>query len=151
MSDNAVPRDAWSLLVYKAQHALDARQQQFAQARTRQAQIEASEKRLSQLLHEYHERAQASLADGQLMVDSLNERQFIAQLQRLLDQAMRATAAAVRHSDIEAAAVVRARLELEKAQKLQAQARATERARQERKAQQKQDEWAMMRFGRQDA
>lgn len=151
MSDIFVPRDAWSLLVYKAQHALEARQQQHAQARARQAQIEASEKRLSQLLHEYRQRQEASLSGGQLMADSLNERLFIAQLQRLLDQAVRATAAAVRTTEIEAAAVARARFEVEKAEKLQAQARTAERARQERKSQKKQDEWAMMRFGRQDA
>lgn len=151
MTDTPVPRDAWSLLVFKAQYALEARQQQVAQARARQAQIEASEKRLALLLQEYRLRQQTSLAGGQLMADSLNERQFIAQLQRLTDQSMRATAAAVRHTQAEAAALDGARRELEKAEKLLAKARATERVRQDRKAQQSQDEWSMMRFGRQDA
>lgn len=151
MTDTPVPRDAWSLLVFKAQHALEARQQQVAQARARQAQIEASEKRLALLLQEYRLRQQTSLAGGQLMADSLNERQFIAQLQRLTDQSIRATAAAVRHTQAEVAALDGARRELEKAEKLLAKARATERVRQDRKAQQSQDEWSMMRFGRQDA
>ena len=151
MTDTPVPRDAWSLLVFKAQYALEARQQQVAQARARQAQIEASEKRLALLLQEYRLRQQTSLAGGQLMADSLNERQFIAQLQRLTDQSMRATAAAVRHTQAEVTALDGARRELEKAEKLLAKARATERVRQDRKAQQSQDEWSMMRFGRQDA
>jgi flagellar export protein FliJ len=151
MTDNPVPRDAWSLLVFKAQHAFEARQQQVTQARARQAQIEASEKRLALLLQEYRLRQQTSLAGGQLMADSLNERQFIAQLQRLTDQSMRATAAAVRHTQAEVTALDGARRELEKAEKLLAKARATERVRQDRKAQQSQDEWSMMRFGRQDA
>jgi flagellar export protein FliJ len=151
MNDITLPRDAWSLLVYRAQHELDGRQQQLAQARARQVQIEASEKRLAHLLQEYRERQQVSLLDGQLMADSLNDRQFIAQLQRLLDQAMLASAAAVRQTESDAAAVNAARRELEKAEKLRAQARASERAVQERRAQARQDEWTMMRFGRQDA
>jgi hypothetical protein len=151
MNDIAIPRDAWSLLVYKAQQELEARQQQLAQARARQVQIEASEKRLAHLLQEYRERQQASLFGGQLMADSLNDRQFIAQLQRLLDQAVRATAAAVRQTDADNAALILARRELEKAEKLRAQAHAAERTRQERQAQKRQDEWTMMQFGRQDA
>ncbi len=151
MNDITLPRDAWSLLVFKAQHELDARQQQLAQARARQVQMEASEKRLAHLLQEYRERQQASLFGGQLMADSLNDRQFIAQLQRLLDQAMRATAIAVRQTEADAVAVDRARHELEKAEKLRAKARSEERVRLERRAQARQDEWAMMRFGRQDA
>ncbi len=151
MNDITLPRDAWSLLVFKAQHELDARQQQLAQARARQVQMEASEKRLAHLLQEYRERQQASLFGGQLMADSLNDRQFIAQLQRLLDQAMRATAIAVRQTEADAVAVDRARRELEKAEKLRAKARSEERVRLERRAQARQDEWAMMRFGRQDA
>ncbi|MFY8104575.1 MAG: flagellar export protein FliJ [Ramlibacter sp.] len=151
MLDTALTRDAWSLLVYKAQQSLEARQQQLAQARARQVQIEASEKRLAHLLQEYCERQQASLFGGQLMADSLNDRQFIAQLQRLLDQARLASAAAVRQTESDAAAVADARRELEKAEKLRAKARSEERARQERRAQARQDEWAMMRFGRQDA
>ncbi len=152
MNDITLPRDAWSLLVFKAQNELDARQQQLAQARARQVQIEASEKRLAHLLQEYRQRQQASLFGGQMMADSLNERQFIAQLQRLLDQAMLASAAAVRQTEADTAAVVAARLELEKAEKLRAKARAAERDRQERRSQARQDEWTMMRFGRhQDA
>lgn len=151
MNDIAIPRDAWSLLVYKAQQALESSQMQLAQARARQVQLEASEKRLAHLLQEYRQRQQASLFGGQLMADSLNDRQFIAQLQRLLDQAQMASAAAVRQTEADAAAVAQARRELEKAEKLRAQARAAERAQQERKAQQRQDEWAMMRFGRQEA
>ena len=151
MNDIAIPRDAWSLLVYKAQQELEARQQQLAQARARQVQIEASEKRLAHLLQEYRERQQASLFGGQLMADSLNDRQFIAQLQRLLDQAVRATAAAVRQTEADTAALAVARRELEKAEKLRAQAHAAERSRQERQAQKRQDEWAMMQFGRQEA
>ena len=145
MNDMAIPRDAWSLLVYKAQHELEARQQQLAQARARQVQIEASEKRLAHLLQEYRDRQQASLFGGQLMADS------IAQLQRLLDQAVRATAAAVRQTEADSAALTLARRELEKAEKLRAQAHAAERARQERQAQKRQDEWTMMQFGRQEA
>ncbi len=151
MNDIAIPRDAWSLLVYKAQQSLEARQQQLAQARARQVQIEASEKRLAHLLQEYQERQKTRLFGGQLMADSLNDRQFIAQLQRLLDQARLASAAAVRQTEADAAALADARRELEKAEKLRARARSEERARQERRAQARQDEWTMMRFGRQDA
>jgi flagellar biosynthesis chaperone FliJ len=72
-------------------------------------------------------------------------------LQRLLDQAVRATAAALRQTEADTAALAVARRELEKAEKLRAQAHAAERSRQERQAQKRQDEWAMMQFGRQEA
>lgn len=151
MNTTAPPRDAWSLLVFKARQSLETCQQALVQARARQQQLEASEVRLRQLMAEYRQRQLTTLAGGQLMADSLNERQFIAQLQRLLDQAVRATSAAVQLSDTRAAAVVHAQRELDKSEKLLAHARTIERARQERSAQQMDDEWAMIRFRRLDA
>lgn len=151
MTNAPVPRDPWSLLLFKAKHALEARQHDLAQARARQRQMQASEARLAQLLGEYRLRQAAVLSGGQLMIDSLNDRQFIAQLQRLMDQARAATAAAARQVEAQVAAVAQAQREVDKAEKLLEQARSVERARQERTVQKVQDEWAMMRFRHQDA
>lgn len=138
--------DAWSLLVGKAQRALEAAQQQMAQARARRDQLKASEQRVQTMIIEYRRRQQASAAAGQLMADSLNERQFIGQLQQLLDQAVRATRQADLQCQHLAQAVAAARQEVEKAEKVRDQFQAQARAEHERREQRRQDEMAVMRY-----
>lgn len=145
------PHDCWSLLVVKARQGLSAAQQQKIQAEAKLAQIRAGENRLQVLMAEYRERQQQTQAKGRLMADNLNEQRFIAQLQRLLDQATRAAQAAAHHCADRAEAVVRAQRELDKAEKLEAHARAAEAVLRERAQQKAQDEWATLRFQRQGA
>ncbi len=138
--------DTWSLLVDKAQRALNACQQQLAQARVRREQLRASEQRVQTMIIEYRRRQQEGASAGRLMADTLNERQFIAQLQQLQDQAVRAT----RQADLQchqlAQAVARARQEVEKAEKVREQFQAQARAERERREQKRQDEMAVMRY-----
>ncbi len=138
--------DPWSLLVGKAQRALEAAQQALAQARQRRDQLHASEQRVQAMIIEYRRRHQASAAAGQLMADSLNERQFIGQLQQLLDQAMRATRQADLQCQQLAQAVAAARQEVEKAEKVRDQFASQARAERERRDQKRQDEMAVLRY-----
>lgn len=138
--------DAFRLLVAKAQRGLEACQQQLVQARARREQLAASQARLSTLMIEYRRRQQDTLARGQLMADSLNQSRFIAQLQQLQDQAMRATSQADSQCAQLARAVVQAHLEVEKARKVLEQAQARERAHVARVEQRRQDDQAVMRF-----
>ncbi len=138
--------DPWSLLVGKAQRALEGAQQAMAQARQRRDQLKASEQRVQTMIIEYRRRQQASAAAGQLMADSLNERQFIGQLQQLLDQAMRATRQADLQCQQLAQAVAAARQEVEKAEKVRDQFASQARAERERRDQKRQDEMAVLRY-----
>lgn len=139
-------RDAWSLLLLKAQRALQEAQQQLALAQSREAQLIASEQRVQAMLMEYRQRQINALDGGQMMADTLNDRQFIAQLQRLMDQSLRATAQARRQREVQAQAVLAARAEVDKAEKLEAHARARERIWRDRVEQKAQDDLATMRF-----
>jgi flagellar export protein FliJ len=138
--------DAWSLLVDKARRALEACQQQLAQAQARRDQLKASEQRVHAMIIEYRRRQDASASAGQLMADRLNERQFIAQLQQLQDQAVRAS----RQADLQCRqlgqSVAAARQALEKAEKVRDQFQAQARAERERREQKRQDEMAVMRY-----
>ncbi len=141
-----VKHDAWSLLVLKAQRAHQEAQQALAQAQAREAQLIAAEQRVQAMLAEYRRRHTAGLEDGQLMADTLNERQFMSQLQLLLDQSMRATTQARHLCEAQARAVVAARAEVDKAEKLQAHARQRERVWRDRAEQKAQDDLATLRF-----
>ena len=139
-------RDAWSLLLLKAQRAHQQAQQQLALAQSREAQLLASEQRVQAMLAEYRRRQTEALDGGQMMADTRNDRQFMAQLQRLLDQSFRATAQARRDREVQAQAVLIARAEVDKAEKLEAHARARERVWRDRVEQKAQDDLATMRF-----
>jgi flagellar export protein FliJ len=139
-------RDAWSLLLLKAQRAHHQAQQQLALAQSREAQLLASEQRVQAMLAEYRRRQTEALDGGQMMADTRNDRQFMAQLQRLLDQSFRATAQARRDREAQAQAVLAARAEVDKAEKLEAHARARERVWRDRVEQKAQDDLATMRF-----
>ncbi len=139
-------RDAWSLLLLKAQRAHQQAQQQLALAQSREAQLLASEQRVQAMLAEYRRRQTEALDGGQMMADTRNDRQFMAQLQRLLDQSFRATAQARRQREAAAQAVLAARAEVDKAEKLEAHARARERVWRDRVEQKAQDDLATMRF-----
>ena len=139
-------RDAWSLLLLKAQRALKEAQQHLALAQSREAQLIASEQRVQAMLMEYRQRQINALDGGQMMADTLNDRQFIAQLQRLMDQSLRATAEARRQREVQAQALLAAQAEVDKAEKLEAHARARERIWRDRVEQKAQDDLATMRF-----
>lgn len=137
--------DAFRILVAKAQRALDTCQQQLAQARARREQLQASLVRLQSMMAEYRLRQNDTMARGQLMADSLNQRQFIAQLQQLLDQAMRAVSQADGQCAQCANAVLQAQREVDKARKLHEQSLAAAGLQAERAEQRRQDELSVMR------
>lgn len=138
--------DCWSLLVLKASRALQDAQQQSAQGQARLEQLLASESKIQAMLIDYRRQHLERGADPKLMADDLNHRQFLAQLQQVLDRAVRATSAARRDCERLAQAVLAARRELDKAEKLEAHAREKERRLAGRAEQKRQDDLATMRY-----
>ncbi len=142
----AASLDCWSLLVLKASRALQDAQQRAAQGQSRLEQLQASEARVQAMLIEYRRQHLERGADPKLMADDLNHRQFMAQLQQVLDRAVRATSAARRECEQQGQAVLAARRELDKAEKLEAHARERERQLAGRAEQKRQDDLATMRY-----
>lgn len=137
--------DAFRILVAKSQRTLDGCQQQLAQARARREQLQASLTRLQAMMAEYRQRQNRTQAEGQLMADSLNQRQFISQLQQLLDQAMRAVSQADAQCAQIARSIIQAQLQVDKARKMHEQALAAARVQRERTEQRRQDDLSVMR------
>jgi flagellar biosynthesis chaperone FliJ len=146
MAEALQRHDAWSLLVLKASRTLQDAQQRLSQAQTREAQLQASELRVRTMLMEYRRRHNDVTAGGQLMADTLNDRQFMHQLLQLLDQSLRACTAARIQREALAREVTQARMELDKAEKLEVHARARERVWRDRAEQKAQDDLATLRF-----
>ncbi len=137
--------EAFRILVTKSQLALDACQQQLTQARARREQLQASYARLQAMMAEYRQRQARTQFEGLLMADSLNQRQFILQLQQLLDQSLRAVSQADAQCAQIARAIIQAQLEVDKARKMHEQALAAARLQQERSEQRRQDDLSVMR------
>lgn len=79
----AGPRSAWQALVQKAQVEVEVcqRQVQIAWAAVNKAQ--ASWESAQRMHHEYVQRYKAQAAEAHRIEDSLNQRQFLSQIQRL--------------------------------------------------------------------
>lgn len=76
-------RNCWPVLVKKAQDAVNDAQAEIAQALARVDQLQASHDRLCRLYDEYRLKEQAGHVPVMGMQESMNQRQFMAQLLNL--------------------------------------------------------------------
>ena len=76
-------RNCWPVLVKKAQDAVNDAQAEIAQALARVDQLQASHERLCRLYDEYRLKEQAGQLPVMGMQESMNQRQFMAQLLNL--------------------------------------------------------------------
>ena len=76
-------RNCWPVLVKKAQDAVNEAQAEIAQALARVDQLQASHERLCRLYDEYRLKEQAGQMPVLGMQESMNQRQFMAQLLNL--------------------------------------------------------------------
>lgn len=79
----AEPRSAWVVLVQKAQVEVDACQRQVQQAWTAVNKAQASWESAQRMHHEYTQRYKTDAAQAHRLEDSLNQRLFLTQIQRL--------------------------------------------------------------------
>ena len=79
------PRACWSVLLTKAQDEVDRIQGELQQIRLRAQSLEASRERLVNL-HADYQQAPATGSTSAGMQDTMNQRQFAAQLLTLLDR-----------------------------------------------------------------
>jgi flagellar export protein FliJ len=138
-------RDRWSLLTYKAQQKVNALQESLGAAQQQLEQLKASEQKLAGLLLEYQEQHTKNTAQSHLVVDALNQRQFMTQLQQLVDHARQKVGTAQGQVAKIKKNLVTAQLELSKSEKLEAHARVQERVQEQRREQRAMDDLAIVR------
>jgi flagellar export protein FliJ len=80
------PRSCWSVLTKKAKDEEEAAQQAQTEARKRVEHLQASRQRMDDLLNEYKRRALTNQAKLHSMADTTNNRQFMLQLQELVNR-----------------------------------------------------------------
>jgi len=80
------PRSCWSVLAKKAKDEEETAQTAAARARNKVLELQQSRQRMDVLLQDYKERALESQARLQSMSQTTNSRQFLLQLQNLVNR-----------------------------------------------------------------
>ncbi len=80
------PRSCWSVLAKKAKDEEETAQTAAAKARNKVLELQQSRQRMDHLLQDYKLRALESQAKLQSMSQTTNSRQFLLQLQSLVDR-----------------------------------------------------------------
>jgi flagellar export protein FliJ len=79
-------RSCWSVLAKKARDEEEAAQTAAAKARNKVLELQQSRQRMDDLLQDYKQRALQSQSQLQSMSQTTNSRQFLLQLQSLVDR-----------------------------------------------------------------
>ena len=80
------PRSCWSVLAKKAKDEEETAQTAAGRARNKVLELQQSRQRMAMLLQDYKQRALESQARLQSMSQTTNSRQFLLQLQRLVNR-----------------------------------------------------------------
>lgn len=80
------PRSCWSVLAKKAKDEEETAQTAAAKARNKVIELHQSRHRMNELLEDYKKRSIASQAQLQTMSQTTNSRQFLLQLQSLVNR-----------------------------------------------------------------
>ena len=80
------PRSCWAVLAKKAKDDEEVAQQAQTEARKRVEHLQASRQRMDDLLNDYKRRALENQTNVHSMADASNNRQFMLQLQELVNR-----------------------------------------------------------------
>ena len=80
------PRSCWSVLAKKAKDEEEIAQTASARARNKVLELQQSRQRMNDLLDDYKQRALDAQSKLQTMAQATNSRQFLMQLQTLVDR-----------------------------------------------------------------
>lgn len=86
MNSTTVARPCWSVLASKAEEKIASLQIEIAQARQRLDSLENSRQRVQAMYDDYRTNLNCSLAESRGMRESMNHRQFMAQLLTLMQR-----------------------------------------------------------------
>lgn len=142
----APPRACWPVLVRKAESNVETCRGRLSQADAAHRRLEATAQRLQQMMDEYRQRHAQAQQQETLMRDTLDQRQFISQLNQLAAKVAGDLARAQEQCRVERAALLVAEQERTKMQKLLEQQNGVWRAAQAKAEQRRSDEQAILRF-----
>jgi flagellar export protein FliJ len=140
------PRQCWSVLIQKAQRDKTAAQQSAAQAQEQLERLQGNAQRIEQMLADYKAQHESVQGQSHHMADSLNYRQFIDQLGTLRGRVQRDLSAALAQRERLRQVVLRLDMELSKLDKLQEQDLKKAQQLNNKREQNRMDEWGVMRF-----
>jgi flagellar export protein FliJ len=140
------PRQCWSVLVQKATRDKTAAQLAMTQAQAQLERLQANAQRIETMMDDYRTQHESVQGQSHAIADSLNYRRFIDQLETLRERVQRDVTAAATQRERLRQVLLGLEMELKKLAKLQEQDALTEQQLQNKREQNRMDEWGVMRY-----
>jgi flagellar export protein FliJ len=140
------PRQCWSVLVQKATRDKTAAQLAMTQAQAQLERLQANAQRIETMMADYRTQHESVQGQSHALADSLNYRRFIDQLETLRERVQRDVTAAATQRERLRQVLLGLEMELKKLAKLQEQDAHKEQQLQNKREQNRMDEWGVMRY-----
>ena len=140
------PRQCWSVLVQKATRDKTAAQLAMTQAQAQLERLQANAQRIETMMDDYRTQHESVQGQSHAIADSLNYRRFIDQLETLRERVQRDVTAAATQRERLRQVLLGLEMELKKLAKLQEQDAHKEQQLQNKREQNRMDEWGVMRY-----
>ena len=140
------PRQCWSVLVQKATRDKTAAQLAMTQAQAQLERLQANAQRIETMMSDYRTQHESVQGQAHQIADSLNYRRFIDQLETLRERVQRDVTAAATQRERLRQVLLGLEMELKKLAKLQEQDAHKEQQLQNKREQNRMDEWGVMRY-----
>ena len=140
------PRQCWSVLVQKATRDKTAAQLAMTQAQAQLERLQVNAQRIESMMADYRTQHESVQGQSHAIADSLNYRRFIDQLETLRERVQRDVAATATQRERLRQVLLGLEMELKKLAKLQEQDAHKEQQLQNKREQNRMDEWGVMRY-----
>jgi flagellar export protein FliJ len=140
------PRQCWSVLVQKATRDKTTAQLAMTQAQAQLERLQANAQRIETMMADYRTQHESVQGQSHAIADSLNYRRFIDQLETLRERVQRDVTAAATQRERLRQVLLGLEMELKKLAKLQEQDAHKEQQLQNKREQNRMDEWGVMRY-----
>ena len=140
------PRQCWSVLVQKATRDKTAAQFAMTQAQAQLERLQVNAQRIESMMADYRTQHESVQGQSHAIADSLNYRRFIDQLETLRERVQRDVAATATQRERLRQVLLGLEMELKKLAKLQEQDAHKEQQLQNKREQNRMDEWGVMRY-----
>jgi flagellar export protein FliJ len=140
------PRQCWTVLVQKTTHEKAAAQKALGQAQEQLERLQANAQRIETMMADYRAQHESVQGQSHQIADSLNYRRFIDQLETLRERVQRDVTAATSQRERLRRVVLGLEMELSKLAKLQEQDALKAQQQDNKREQNRMDEWGVMRY-----
>jgi len=140
------PRQCWSVLVQKTTREKAAAQLAVTHAQEQLERLQANAQRIETMMSDYRTQHESVQGQSHAIADSLNYRRFIDQLETLRERVQRDVTAAATQRERLRQVLLGLEMELKKLAKLQEQDAHKAQQLQNKREQNRMDEWGVMRY-----